>query len=41
MAVAHKEFTKLNPRSFLKDANKGIVYDVKGLFDKQLIDYRL
>ena len=41
MAVAHKEFHGLNPRSFLKDANKGIVYDVKGLFDKQLIDYRL
>ena len=41
IAVAHKEFHGLNPRSFLKDANKGIVYDVKGLFDKQLIDYRL
>ena len=41
LAVAHKEFSKLNPRSFLRNTDKGIVYDVKGFFDKQHIDYRL
>ncbi len=41
LAVAHKDFLKLNPRAFLKEAEKGIVYDVKGFFDKKVIDYRL
>ena len=41
MAVAHNDFLQLNPRTFLRDSKEGIVYDVKGFFDKQLIDYRL
>lgn len=40
LAVAHKEFMSLPIRSFLKD-ERGVVYDVKGLLDKEVIDGRL
>jgi|688.fasta_scaffold127506_3 UDP-N-acetyl-D-galactosamine dehydrogenase len=38
LAVAHKEFLKLNIRSFVPN---GIVYDVKGILPKEIIDSRL
>ena len=38
LAVAHKEFLSLDVRSF---APNGIVYDVKGILPKELIDSRL
>lgn len=40
LAVAHKEFADINVRKFLKSGN-GVVYDVKGLLDRSLIDGRL
>ena len=38
LAVAHKEFLALDVRSFAPD---GIVYDVKGILPKEIIDSRL
>ncbi len=40
LAVAHKEFADINVRKFLKTDN-GVVYDVKGLLSRSLIDGRL
>ena len=40
LAVAHKEFADVNVRKFLKSGN-GVVYDVKGLLDRSIIDGRL
>ncbi|MBO4372137.1 MAG: nucleotide sugar dehydrogenase [Bacteroidales bacterium] len=40
LAVSHNQFTNINPRNYLQIPN-GVVYDVKGLFDKTLIDGRL
>ena len=40
LAVAHKEFANVNVRKFLKN-NSCVVYDVKGLLDRSLIDGRL
>ena len=39
LAVAHKEFQTLDVRSFLKE--NGIVYDVKGVLPREVIDGRL
>ena len=41
LAVAHKQFQNMDIRSFLKDSQKGVVYDVKGVLDRNLIDARL
>ena len=38
LAVAHKEFLNLDIRSFV---NKGVVYDVKGILPKEIVDARL
>lgn len=40
LGVAHKEFSNINIRKFLKDDNC-VVYDVKGILDRNLIDGRL
>lgn len=40
LAVSHTEFLTIDPRKFLRLKN-GVVYDVKGLFDKKFIDGRL
>lgn len=40
LAVAHKEFEGINVRKFLS-SNAGVVYDVKGMLDRKLIDGRL
>lgn len=40
LAVAHIEFVSLDIRSFLKDEN-GVVYDVKGILSREMIDGRL
>ena len=40
LAVAHNQFKTLNVRSFLAN-EKGVVYDVKGILDKGMIDGRL
>lgn len=39
LAVAHKEFEKLDIRALLKP--QGVVYDVKGVLDRDIIDGRL
>ncbi len=41
LCVAHKAFADLNVRSLLKDPENGVVYDVKGLFSKDVVDGRL
>ena len=38
-AVAHKEFTELDILSMLNDSH--IIYDVKGVLDKQMVSGRL
>lgn len=40
LAVSHKEFEQINPRTYLRISN-GVVYDVKGFFNRELIDGRL
>lgn len=39
LAVAHEEFSILNVRNFLFE--KGVVYDVKGILPKEIVDNRL
>ena len=41
LAVAHKEFEPFNKRDFLRDKEKGVVYDVKGVVKREEIDARL
>lgn len=38
LAVAHKEFLELDVRSFVKN---GVIYDVKGILPKDIVDSRL
>lgn len=40
LAVAHKEFLNINIRSLLSSEN-GVVYDVKGILSREIIDGRL
>ncbi|MCD8045021.1 MAG: nucleotide sugar dehydrogenase [Bacteroides sp.] len=40
LCVAHNEFKNINIRDFLSSPN-GVVYDVKGILDKTIIDGRL
>lgn len=40
LCVAHKELVSLNPRDFLSNEN-GVVYDVKGVLNRNTIDGRL
>ena len=41
LGVAHDEFKDKNVRELLKDTEKGVVYDVKGVLDRTIIDGRL
>ena len=41
LAVAHRQFLDVNVRGFLKDQENGVVYDVKGVLNRELIDGRL
>ena len=41
LCVAHNVFAALNVRSLLKEPKKGVVYDVKGFFSKDVVDGRL
>lgn len=41
LGVAHKEFSCINVRDFLKDKENGVVYDVKGILPMTIIDARL
>jgi UDP-N-acetyl-D-galactosamine dehydrogenase len=39
VAVGHNEFREIDPRSLV--SSDGVVFDVKGIFDKNAIDGRL
>lgn len=39
LAVAHKEFADLDVKSLVKDG--GVIYDVKGILDRSIVDGRL
>ncbi len=41
LGVAHNQFMDINIRTLLNDEKTGVVYDVKGVIDRQLIDGRL
>lgn len=41
LGVAHNEFKNKNIRELLKDTTTGVVYDVKGILDRNMIDGRL
>lgn len=41
LGVAHNEFKRLDIRSLLANPQDGVVYDVKGVLDRELIDGRL
>lgn len=41
LAVSHRKFLDLDIRGLLSDKENGVVYDVKGVLDKELIDGRL
>ena len=41
LAVAHKEFFGINVREFLSIPNEGVVYDVKGILPREIVDARL
>lgn len=41
LGVAHNEFKEKNIRELLRDAKTGVVYDVKGILDRDMINGRL
>lgn len=41
LAVSHHQFNDVDVRDFLKDTKNGVVYDVKGVLDRNVIDGRL
>ena len=41
LGVAHHQFLDINVRILLSEPESGVVYDVKGLLDRSLIDGRL
>lgn len=41
LAVAHDEFRNLPIREFLKNPEEGVVFDVKGIMPRELVDARL
>lgn len=41
LAVAHNQFKDIDIREFLKDSSRGVVYDVKGILSRDMIDARL
>lgn len=41
LGVAHHQFLDINVRTLLRDPENGVVYDVKGVLDRSIIDARL
>lgn len=41
LGVAHKQFEDLDIRSLLSDSETGVVYDVKGILPREIVDARL
>ena len=41
LGVAHKQFEDLDIRGLLTDNENGVVYDVKGILPREIVDARL
>ena len=41
MGVSHTEFLNMDLRKLLADSKQGVVYDVKGVINREIIDGRL
>lgn len=41
LTVAHAQFLSMDIRALLKDAEKSVVYDLKGILDRNWVDARL
>jgi UDP-N-acetyl-D-galactosamine dehydrogenase len=41
LTVAHAQFMSMNIRCLMKDTNKSVVYDLKGILDRSWVDARL
>lgn len=41
LGVAHKEFSNINVRELLSNSNEGVIYDVKGILPREVVDARL
>lgn len=41
LGVAHKEFTNINVRELLSNPTEGVIYDVKGILPREVVDARL
>lgn len=41
LAVAHKEFSDIDLKALLSDPSEGVIYDVKGILPREIIDGRL
>lgn len=41
LGVAHKEFSDINVRDILADSENGVIYDVKGILPREIVDARL
>lgn len=41
LGVAHNEFKDINVRDFLANSDEGVIYDVKGVLPREIIDVRL
>lgn len=41
LAVGHNQFTNIDIRKLLNDKENGVIYDVKGILDRNIIDGRL
>lgn len=41
LGVAHKEFSNINVRELLSNPTEGVIYDVKGILPREVVDARL
>lgn len=41
LCVSHKEFLEMDIQSFLKNKEEGVIYDVKGVLDRNIVSGRL
>lgn len=41
LGVAHREFAQIDVRDFLANKEEGVVYDVKGILPREIVDARL
>jgi UDP-N-acetyl-D-galactosamine dehydrogenase len=41
LTVAHAQFMSMDIRGLMKDTDKSVVYDLKGILDRSWVDARL